>query len=131
MSNGVSGPEEATLTKEPQGDVDMQEVTLQIPYPDAFIYSNCAAFSISQMDIRIGFAEALPDRKAYARVGIVMAPEHAAILALNLLGQVHAYEQTFGMIRVPEWQARKARAIAQRATESQQPVADNPPQSAS
>jgi Protein of unknown function (DUF3467) len=90
---------------------EIQDATLHIPFPDSFIYSNCAAFSISQMDIRISFAEAMPDRTAKARVGIVMPPEHAALLGMALIQQVHIYERNFGPIRNAQWQSQKDEAI--------------------
>jgi Protein of unknown function (DUF3467) len=102
-------------TTHPPGDADqeikMDEVTLRIPYAETYIYSNVAAFSLSQMDIRISFAEAMPDRTAKARVGIVMAPEHAALLGIALIQQVHAFESAFGPIRLPQWQSQKQEAI--------------------
>jgi hypothetical protein len=90
---------------------EIHDATLSIPFPENFIYSNCAAFSISQMDIRISFAEAMPDRTAKARVGIVMPPEHAALLGMALIQQVHIYEHNFGAIRLPAWQAQREEAI--------------------
>ena len=105
-----------------EADVEAAEqVSLNIPFPETFVYSNCSAFSISQMDIRISFAEALPDRTAKARAGVVMPPEHAALLAMALIGQVHLYERTFGPIRLPQWQAQTAQAI-QRLEEQSQTV---------
>lgn len=92
-------------------ETEIHEVTLKIPYADTYTYSNCAAFSLSQMDIRISFAEAMPDRTAKARVGIVMAPEHAALLGIALIQQVHAFERAFGPIRLAQWQSQKEEAI--------------------
>lgn len=106
MSDATS-PQQTPLAEE----TEIREVTLKIPYAETYIYSNCAAFSLSQMDIRISFAEAMPDRNAYARVGIVMAPEHAALLGIALIQQVHAYEHAFGEIRLPQWQSQKQEAI--------------------
>ena len=91
----------------------IEEITLKIPYPDTFIYSNIAAFSMSLMDIRIAFGEALPEGGVAARVGVVMTPEHAAILTLMLLRQVNSYEVHFGKIRHPEWRHFADRAEAQ------------------
>ena len=90
---------------------DMTMVNLQVPFPDTFVYSNCSAFSVSQMDIRISFAEAMPDRTAQARVGVVLPPEHAALLAMTLIGQIHVYERAFGPIRNAQWQSQKEEAI--------------------
>lgn len=104
----VSLPSEAPLPT-PDGDTSM--VNLQIPFPDTFVYSNCSAYSVSQMDIRISFAEAMPDRTAKARVGVVLPPEHAALLAMTLIGQVHIYERAFGPIRNAQWQSQKEEAI--------------------
>ena len=78
-------------------------VTLQVPFPETFIYSNIAAFSMSLMDMRIGFGEAMPDRTVRPRVGVVMAPEQAAVIALLLIGQVAQYEKVFGPLRDPRW----------------------------
>jgi hypothetical protein len=89
----------------------MTLVNMHVPFPDTFVYSNCSAFSVSQMDIRISFAEALPNRTAQARVGVVLPPEHAALVALTLLSQIHVYEQAFGQIRLAQWQSQKEEAI--------------------
>src|SRR5277367_3124081 len=80
-----------------------QEAQIRVPFPDTYIYSNVSALSLSMMDIRIGFSEALQDGTAHARVGIVMPPEHAAALALNMLRQLVLFERSFGEIRHPEW----------------------------
>jgi hypothetical protein len=79
-----------------------------VPFPESFVYSNCCAFAIGQMEIRLGFAEAMQDGKAVPKVGIVMPPEAAAVIALVLLQQVKAYEASFGEIRHPMWKAAKA-----------------------
>ena len=95
----------------PTAEADTTMVNLQIPFPETFVYSNCSAFSVSQMDIRISFAEAMPDRTAQARVGVVLPPEHAALLAMTLIGQIHVYERAFGPIRLAQWQTQKDEAI--------------------
>jgi hypothetical protein len=86
-----------------------KEITLNVPMAKSFVYSNVAAFSVSFMDIRISFGEAMPDQTAEARVGIVMPPEHAAYLALMLLEQVQIFERTFGPVRHPQWIEAKKR----------------------
>jgi hypothetical protein len=96
-----------------KAEPELTLVNVQIPFPDTFVYSNCSAFSVSQMDIRISFAEAMPDRTAKARVGIVMPPEHAALLGMALIAQVNLYEHNFGPIRLPQWQSQKQEAIQQ------------------
>jgi len=58
---------------------------------------------MSLFDLRIGFGEAMPDRTVKPRVGVVMSPEQAAILALLLIGQVAQYEKNFGPLRDPRW----------------------------
>ena len=88
-----------------------KELTIQIPFPEAFVYSNCASFALSHMDIRIGFAEAMPDGHAVPKVGIVMPPEQAAAMALMLLSNLHVFEERFGEIRNPQWQAAKKRVV--------------------
>jgi len=59
------------------------------------------------MEIRLGFAEAMQDGRAVPKVGIVMPPEAAAVIALVLFQQVKTYEQNFGEIRHPLWKAMK------------------------
>ena len=86
----------------------LQQVAVQIPFPETFLYANCAAFAISQMEIRIGFAEAMQTGKAVSKVGIVLPPEAAAVIALVLLAQVTMYEASFGEIRHSMWKAFKA-----------------------
>jgi len=78
---------------------------LTVPFPEVFVYSNVSAISTSMMDIRIGFAEAMPDGKAYPRVGVVIPPEHAVQLLLNIFQQLQVFERTFGQIRHPQWRA--------------------------
>jgi len=97
-------PQENPSAEQPSAvQESIQELTLRVPFPDSFVYSNAAAFSISLMDIRISFAEAMPDRTVQPRVGLVMAPEQAAILAITLLLQLDSYEKNFGQIRDPRW----------------------------
>jgi hypothetical protein len=82
---------------------------LTIPFPDSFVYSNCSGISTSLMEIHISFAEAFPSKvDVQPRVGVVMPPEHAAQLALNLLSQLIAYERNFGDIRHPDWRTYKS-----------------------
>jgi hypothetical protein len=81
---------------------------VHIPFPETFVYANCCAFAIGQMEIRMGFAEAMQDGKAVPKAGIVMTPETAAVTALVLLQQVKTYEENFGEIRHPIWKAMKA-----------------------
>lgn len=88
-------------------DIEVKQEMVHIPFPESFVYSNCCAFGIGQVDIRLGFAEIMPDGKAVPRVGIVMPPEAAAVIALVMLQQVKAYEQSFGEIRHPIWKAMK------------------------
>jgi hypothetical protein len=90
------------------GPTEVQQRTLNIPFPETFLYSNCAAFSVGQHDIRVGFAEAMPDGTAVAKVGIVMPPETAAVVAMGLFQQVKTFEANFGEIRHPMWKAMKA-----------------------
>lgn len=84
---------------------EITEATIAVPFPDSFVYSNISAFSTSFMDVRISFAEAMPDKSAKARVGIVMPPEHAAHVVLSLLRQLEFFEERFGPIRLPVWRA--------------------------
>jgi hypothetical protein len=81
---------------------------VHIPFPDSFVYANCCAFAIGQMEMRLGFAEAMQDGRAVPKVGIVMPPEAAAVIALVLFQQVKTYEENFGEIRHPAWKAMKA-----------------------
>jgi len=86
---------------------ERRQVIVTIPFPSSFVYSNCAAFSMSAMDFRIGFGEAMQDGHAEARVGVIMPPEQAANLALLLLHQLTLFEERFGDIRNPAWKAAK------------------------
>jgi hypothetical protein len=110
MSTNIPVPQEQPA-QTGSGQSGMEEVTLKVPFPESFVYSNIAAFSISLMDVRIGFGEAMPDRTVQPRVGIVMPPEQAALLAMNLFAQVHVYERAFGPIRLEQWQSQKDEAI--------------------
>lgn len=84
-----------------------------VPFPELFIYSNASATSISMFDFRVGFAEIMTDGKAQPRVGIVMPPEHAALLTMNLMQQLVAFEDNFGPIRFPAWAQMRQRAESQ------------------
>jgi hypothetical protein len=95
------------------------QTTITVPFVDTFVYSNCSALSCSFMDMRISFAESLPEDNIVAKLGIVMPPEHAAQLALNLLHQLNFFEGAFGQIRNPEWQVFKASATANMPTDIQ------------
>ena len=88
-------------------EAELKSVEIQIPFPDSFTYANCVAFSLSLTEVRLSFAEALQNNTAVAKVGIVMPPETAAVLALVLLQQVKTYEAKFGEIRHPMWKATK------------------------
>lgn len=105
---------------QPSGEAGtFAETTVQVPYAERFIYSNVAAFSVSLMDVRISFGEFLPNGTAVANLGVVMAPEQAAVLAMLLLAQVNAYEQNFGKIRDPRWR-QFADTAAERAAKALQ-----------
>ena len=105
------------MTPEPIEGNQIQEVTLRIPFAKQFVYANVASFSVSMMDIRISFGEAMPDQTVEARVGVVMGPEQAAQLALSLMQQVHIFEKTFGAVRNPLWQALKTQPLRELAGE--------------
>jgi hypothetical protein len=90
------------------GEMNNMEIHVSIPFPETFTYANCAAMAISQMEIRLGFAEIMQDGKAVPKVGIVLPPEAAAVIALVLFQQVKKYEEHFGEIRHPLWKAMKA-----------------------
>ncbi len=111
MPDSVNPPSTEETTK---GSMKEQTVTLEIPFPDTFVYSNCSAFSASLMDFRISFAEMGPNG-VQVRVGVTMAPEHAAVLVMNLQKQIEAYERTFGPLRHPEWIATQIKAKAKLA----------------
>lgn len=95
--------------QDPSGDGEVKEVSINIPFHESFIYVNCAAFALSQMEIRVSFAEASHDGKAVSRAGIILPPEAAAVIALILFQQVERYEDKFGEIRHPLWRAMKAK----------------------
>jgi len=86
--------------------------TVTVPFATSFTYSNGSSLSTSPMDVRITFAEILPDLSVEARVGVVMPPEHAVILVMNLMQQMIVFEKHLGPIRSPEWQAFRAKAEA-------------------
>jgi len=99
---------EKTAENKPAEQPTVQNVNVFIPFPESFVYANCVAFATSQNEIRLSFAEAMQDGKAVPKVGIVMPPETAAVLALVLFQQVQVFESTFGEIRHPMWRAMKA-----------------------
>ncbi|MEO8053411.1 MAG: DUF3467 domain-containing protein [Acidobacteriota bacterium] len=100
-------------TVEPE-EVQMVEFSIKIEASDTYVYSNVAGISISPWDLRINFADVnvvnKKDEAFKAVMGIVMPPEHAAGLTLLLMRQLRNYEEQFGAIRHPDWQAMKARS---------------------
>jgi hypothetical protein len=106
MTNESKVPQEQSTEGQPAAV--LQQSTIHIPFPESFVYVHCAAFSISQMEIRLGFAEAMQDGRAVSKVGVVMPPEAAAVIAMVLFQQVKTYEENFGEIRHPLWKAMKA-----------------------
>jgi hypothetical protein len=84
-------------------------VTLTVPFPDTFVYSNASSFSMTMMDLKIGFGEAMPNRTVEARIGVTIPIEHAAHVALSLLTQLCAFEDNFGPVRHPHWNLVKDR----------------------
>jgi hypothetical protein len=97
-------PNTESLQKTKAGRISREEVTMTVPFPEAFVYTNVSAMSVSQMDVRIGFAEVGPlEGKPISRVGVAMPLEHAAQLALNLLQQLMFFEKNFGPIRNRQW----------------------------
>jgi|ERR1019366_3730623 hypothetical protein len=102
-----------TLPKQPiMMTGELMERAVKIPFPPSFAYSNCAAFSLSSMDFRISFAEVMQDGTAEAKVGIVMPPEQAAMLAMMLLQQLKTFEERFGAIRLPAWRAMQQLSVS-------------------
>jgi hypothetical protein len=88
----------------------VRNVSLKIPFPETFIYANCCAFAIGQMEIRLGFGEAMQDSTVMSKAGIILPPEAAAVIALVLFQQVRIFEENFGEIRHPSWKAMKEAA---------------------
>ena len=108
MSDEPKKTVDIPLTEDHSGAGEAKQRMVHIPFPESFVYANCAAFAIGQMEIRLGFAEALQDGQAVSKVGIVMPPEAAAVIALVLFQQVQKFEENFGEIRHPMWKAMKA-----------------------
>ena len=97
----------ASVVGQPDKIVNIQTV---VEPAEEYVYSNIAGMSISPWDVRINFAELLPnpstsEQKARTKTvaGIVMTPEHAAGLVLLLMRQLIAYELNIGPIRNEEW----------------------------
>jgi hypothetical protein len=49
----------------------------------------------------------MQDGTAVSRVGLVLPPEAAAVIAMVLFEQVKTFEDNFGEIRHPMWKALK------------------------
>jgi len=60
------------------------------------------------MEIRLAFAEAMQDGRAVSKVGVVMPPEAAAVIAMVLFQQVRIYEENSARFVTPSWKAMKA-----------------------
>lgn len=110
--------DESAVGEQHTASSQMLQREVQITFPDTFTYANAVAFSITLTEIRLGFAEIMQDGKAIPRVGITLPPETAASLALVLVQQVKAYEDSFGAIRHPAWKAAKAAIEAVPTTET-------------
>jgi len=100
-------------------DEKVQNVVLRVPFPETFVYSSASAFSLTAMDIKIGFAEAMPDRTVQPRVGVTLPIEHAVHVFFALYGQLRAFEDNFGQIRDPRWHNLKHDAGATAAPQPQ------------
>lgn len=109
----------------------IREVTVTVPFPDSYVYSNCSAYSVSFMDIRISFGETSTEDKVTSKVGIVMPPEHAAHVCMALLQQLAVFERSFGPIRNPLWRrfmsGQMDEALAGVATPEGQAPLSQPP----
>lgn len=101
-------------------ELEMVNVQMTIPFPDTFVYSNASAYSVMAMDIKIGFAEAMPNRTVQPRVGVTIPIEHAVHMVISLIGQLDAFEQHFGHIRDVRWHALRdqLRKVPDSAVES-------------
>jgi hypothetical protein len=119
----MSTDDTSTSSDQPKRGAEgsITEIQLTVPFPESFTYSNVSAISSSFMDVRIGFGEAMPDGTAQPRIGVVMPPEHAAQLVLNLLQQLNFFEKNFGEIRHPIWKNFRAKANAEAALNSKEP----------
>lgn len=96
----------------PEGVDGVVSVSIQVPFPETYIYTNCSSYSLSPFDFKISFAELLPSGKAEARVGITLPPEHAVMVVMNLIAQIRTFESHFGELRNPEWKAMRAKWAA-------------------
>lgn len=95
------------VTNQLDREAVVEQVNFTVPFPDKFLYTSASSFSLTMMDLKIGFAEAMPDRTVRPVVGVVMPVEHAAHVLLSLLSQLLAFEANFGPIRHPAWNALK------------------------
>jgi hypothetical protein len=91
-----SNPQEDGIPK------NFEERQVVVSWPDTFIYTNASAYSVSLMDVRIAFADAGPNGPV-TKVAVTMTHEHAAHLVLTVLQSLHAFEEAFGPIRLPDW----------------------------
>jgi hypothetical protein len=84
---------------------------ITVPFPESYVYANASAFAMTMMDLKIGFAEAMPDKKIQSRLGVTVPIEHAAHLAIQLFAQLVSYERNWGAIRHPQWADFKDRVM--------------------
>jgi hypothetical protein len=99
---------------------------ITVPFADSFIYSNCSALATSQMDVRISFGEVSSDGQVTSKAGIVMPPEHAVQLVMNLMSQMVFFEKKIGPIRNVDWQAFRIRADAEMGKTQQGSATETP-----
>lgn len=102
-------PEETAPSTPKHSEVETQ--TINIPQPDRYIYSNVAALSHSQYDVRLILADARPGGVSVDTTGLVMTPEAAAALGMALVMRLITYEKSFGPIRNDDWTAFKNREM--------------------
>jgi hypothetical protein len=90
-------------------ETPITSVVLNVPFPSTFVYSNASSYSVTLMDMKIGFGEAMPNRTVEARIGVTVPIEHGAHIALSMLAQLFAFEDNFGQVRHPHWNLVKDR----------------------
>ncbi len=85
-------------------EIKEQQLKVELREPEAEgIYSNYSVIAFSNAEFIIDFIRILPGmQKTHVMSRIIMTPQSAKNLLMNLQGQIKRYEEQNGEIKIPE-----------------------------
>jgi Protein of unknown function (DUF3467) len=114
--------QESAETEQAESETERVNLTIEIGPPQSpYVYANLVAVAISPLDVRLNFADVTPGGKSETKVGVVLAPEHAAGLVEALTEQLRLFEKQFGPIRNRGWNTA-AKRIAPKSQQPEKPA---------